>query len=51
VKGDAVFHKEFGIGIVKDVYQGSIGLTYKIIFSKDSRERSIVAKYAHLKRM
>lgn len=51
VNGDAIFHQEFGVGIIKDVYQGSLGLTYKILFSKDNRERSIIAKYAYLKRL
>jgi len=46
--GDAVYHREFGAGIIRDVYNGSVGLTYKIIFTKDSRERNIVAKYAIL---
>jgi DNA helicase II / ATP-dependent DNA helicase PcrA len=46
--GDAVFHKEFGIGIVRDVYESSVGLTYKILFSNNNKERSIVAKFAHL---
>lgn len=48
IAGDAVFHKEFGIGVVREVYQGSVGITYKILFSNDNREKSIVAKYAHL---
>jgi DNA helicase II / ATP-dependent DNA helicase PcrA len=50
-KGDAVFHQDFGIGVIKDKYEGSVGLTYKIFFSKEDRERSIVAKYAHLTRI
>lgn len=49
--GDAVFHKDFGIGVIKQAYQTSVGLTYKIIFSKDNRERSLVAKFAHLKKV
>ncbi len=47
-KGDAIFHKEFGIGLIQEAYQGSLGLTYKIIFSKNNSEKSIVAKYANL---
>ena len=46
--GDAVFHSEFGVGIVREIYQGSVGLTYKIHFSNDNREKSIVAKYGRL---
>lgn len=49
--GDAVFHKEFGVGVVKQAYQGSMGLSYKVHFSKDNRERTLVAKFAHLKRL
>lgn len=51
VEGDAVFHQEFGIGIIQAVSNGSVGLTYKILFSKDNRERSIVAKYARLRKL
>lgn len=47
----AVFHHEFGIGIVKQVYHGSAGLSYKILFSKDGRERNLVAKHAPLKKL
>jgi DNA helicase II / ATP-dependent DNA helicase PcrA len=50
-QGDAVFHQQFGVGIVRSVYQGSAGMTYKVLFSKDNRERSLVAKLARLKRL
>ncbi len=49
--GSTIFHKDFGIGVIRDAQQGSLGLTYKILFSKDNRERSIVAKYAKLKKL
>lgn len=49
--GATIFHKDFGVGIIRDTQQGSLGLTYKIFFSKDSRERTIVAKYAKLKKL
>lgn len=49
--GSTIFHKDFGIGIIKDTYEGSLGLTYKIFFSKDNRERNIIAKYAQLKKL
>ena len=49
--GSTIFHKDFGVGIIRDSQQGSLGLTYKILFSKDNRERSIVAKYAKLKKL
>jgi DNA helicase-2/ATP-dependent DNA helicase PcrA len=49
--GDTIFHKEFGIGQVKESYQGSLGLTYKIFFVKDSSLKTLVAKYAALTRL
>jgi DNA helicase-2/ATP-dependent DNA helicase PcrA len=51
VLGDAVFHNEFGVGIVQEMSQGSLGLTYKIHFSKGNDTKSIVAKYANLKKL
>lgn len=48
---DVVFHQEFGIGKVTDVYEGGAGLTYNIIFSKDNRARTLAAKYARLKKL
>lgn len=50
-EGDAVFHKDFGVGVVKQSYMGSAGLTYKIVFSKDNRERTLIAKFAPLKKL
>lgn len=49
--GDAIFHKEFGIGVINSVYDGSAGLTYKIAFAKGNKEKNIVAKYAPLQRL
>lgn len=49
--GDAVFHQDFGIGKVSQVYVGSVGLTYKVVFSSDSRERTLVAKIACLRKL
>lgn len=49
--GDKVFHQEFGIGHIRNVYQGSAGLTYQIFFSKDQSEKSLVAKYASLTKL
>jgi DNA helicase-2/ATP-dependent DNA helicase PcrA len=51
VQGETIFHKQFGVGCIRSVYQSSSGMTYKIYFSKDESERSIVAKYAHLTRL
>jgi DNA helicase-2/ATP-dependent DNA helicase PcrA len=49
--GDTLFHKTFGIGQVKEAYEGSMGLTYKIYFSKDNSVKTIVAKYTNLSRV
>lgn len=49
--GDTVFHKDFGIGTIKQAYEGSIGLTFKVFFSKDNRERTLVAKFAKLQKL
>ncbi|MDP1880665.1 MAG: UvrD-helicase domain-containing protein [Parachlamydiaceae bacterium] len=46
--GDCVKHKDFGKGEVQDVYEGSMGVTYKIRFEKDGGLKTIIAKYAHL---
>ncbi|MBA3957711.1 MAG: UvrD-helicase domain-containing protein [Parachlamydiaceae bacterium] len=48
---DLVFHSEFGVGCIKQVQNGSAGLTYTIFFSKDNKERSLVAQYANLTRL
>jgi len=50
-EGDAIFHKDFGVGVIRQIYEGSAGLTYKVLFSKDNRERSLVARLAHLKKL
>ena len=47
-KGDQVKHGDFGIGEVKEVKEGSMGLTYKIQFENEKRLRTLVAKYANL---
>ncbi|WP_068471414.1 ATP-dependent helicase [Candidatus Protochlamydia phocaeensis] len=49
--GDTIFHKDFGIGQIKEAYQGSMGLTYKVLFSKDNSLKTLVAKYAILNRL
>src|SRR5262249_41346704 len=46
--GDGVFHKEFGVGIIREIYESSVGLTYKIQFSNHTKEKSLVAKFARL---
>ncbi len=51
VPGDYISHKDFGVGEVKESYEGSMGLTYKILFEKDKSLKTLVAKYAVLSRM
>jgi DNA helicase II / ATP-dependent DNA helicase PcrA len=51
VPGDRIFHKDFGIGQIQEVYKGSLGLAYKILFDKDQSLKTLVAKYAILKRI
>jgi DNA helicase II / ATP-dependent DNA helicase PcrA len=51
VPGDRIFHKDFGVGQVKDAYEGSMGLTYKVMFDKDNSLKTLVAKYAVLSRI
>ncbi len=48
---DTIFHKDFGIGQIKEAYEGSMGLTYKIFFTKDNSVKTLVAKYAVLNRV
>lgn len=49
--GDRIFHKDFGLGEVQEAYEGSMGLTYKILFDKDHSLRTLVAKYAILNKI
>lgn len=49
--GDFIFHHDFGIGQVREAYDGSMGLTYKVLFNKDNHLRTLIAKYAVLSRL
>jgi len=49
--GDLVFHQEFGVGCVRQKYDGSAGLTYKVFFSKSNSEKNLVAEFANLARL
>lgn len=49
--GDAVFHNDFGIGIVKKSYTSSLGEMADVIFSKDNMTKSLAIKYARLKKL
>lgn len=46
--GDAVYHQDFGEGIVKKVYSTSFGTTYDVFFKESNLLRSLVAKFAKL---
>jgi len=47
-EGSLVFHQEFGIGRLQEIGSSSVGMTYKIFFSKDHQERTLVAEHCHL---
>ncbi len=49
--GDAVFHADFGKGIVQKCYNTSLGPTYDVLFPDDDELRSLVAKYARLAKL
>ena len=49
--GTAVTHKDFGGGIIKKAYHTSLGLTYDVIFPLSNTTRTLVAKYAKLKKV
>lgn len=49
--GDAVFHQDFGVGVIQQVYESSIGMTYSVLFSNDCQVKDIVAKYANLTKL
>ena len=51
VQGDRIFHKDFGVGQIQEIYEGSMGTTYKVRFDKDNSLKTIVAKYAILNRI
>jgi DNA helicase-2/ATP-dependent DNA helicase PcrA len=46
--GDQVLHQQFGVGVVKQVTNGSLGLTYEVYFPHAQISRTLVAKYAKL---
>lgn len=50
-QGDRIFHRDFGIGQVQEAYEGSLGLTYKVLFDKDNSLKTLVAKYAILSKI
>jgi DNA helicase-2/ATP-dependent DNA helicase PcrA len=48
--GDTVYHRDFGTGIIQKAYPTSLGETYDILFTESQTLRSLVAKYARLRR-
>jgi DNA helicase II / ATP-dependent DNA helicase PcrA len=48
---DRVFHKDFGIGVVQEVGEGSLGAIYKVFFTKDGSCKNLIGKYAALKKL
>lgn len=46
--GDCVKHKSFGEGIIRKIYQTSLGTTYDIFFEESDTERTLIAKFAKL---
>lgn len=49
--GDRVIHKDFGVGEIRDVQLGSLGIVYKVYFTQDRSLKSLVAKFAPLKKL
>lgn len=50
VLGSTVFHRDFGQGTIQKIYQTSLGTTYDVHFSTLNITRSLVGKYAKLKK-
>ncbi len=51
VLGSTVVHRDFGRGTIQKIYQTSFGTTYDIHFSNLDVMRSLVGKYAKLKKI
>lgn len=49
--GDAIYHEKYGIGVIQQVYQSGVGLTYLVMFSKETEPRRLVAKLARLTKL
>lgn len=48
--GDAVIHNTYGYGTITRVYTSGGTLNYKVFFSKDNREKTVMPQYAKLKK-
>lgn len=49
--GEEVYHRDFGVGIVQKRYQTSLGLTYDVFFPQTDTTRSLVDRFAKLKKV
>lgn len=50
-EGETVFHPQFGIGQIRQLYDTDQGLAYKVMFTKDHHERILLAQFAPLSRL
>lgn len=46
--GDTVKHQNFGEGVIRKIYQTSLGTTYDVFFEEAEMERTLIAKFAKL---
>ncbi len=49
--GEMVFHPQFGAGRIENAREGSHGLMYEVLFSKDDTTKCLIAKIAPLSRL
>jgi len=47
--GSRIVHNDFGPGIIKRIYETSLGTTYDVFFDKLHSKKTLAAKYAKLK--
>ena len=48
---ELVFHQEFGIGQIKEIKNGSLGLVFIVHFIKSNQTKTLVGKYANLTKL
>ncbi len=46
--GDLISHRDFGTGEIQEISENSLGAVYRVLFSRDTKPRTLVAKYAKL---
>lgn len=49
--GETVYHPEFGIGAIREIYEADLGLMYRIFFTKFNSVKTLVAKMAKIRRL